>query len=78
MAAVEPNSSAAVLTCVWFGVVPGDPAPCAEVEQHGVGTAGSGSDSGRGRMVSTVQLYVIPSVENEESGGVHQQQPVAV
>lgn len=49
-----------------------------DIKQHGGGPADCGSGSGRGVLVSAVQLYVLSGVEDEESGGVSHQQPVAV
>lgn len=49
-----------------------------DIEQHGGGPAGCGSASGRGVLVSAVQLHLLSGVEGEESGGVGEQQSVAV
>lgn len=51
---------------------------CGDAEQNGGGPADCGSVSGRGVLVSAVQLYLQPGVEDEESVGVGYHQPVAV
>lgn len=48
------------------------------VERDGGGPAGGGCASGSGVLVSAVQLYLLSGVEDEESGGVGEQQPEAV
>lgn len=48
------------------------------IDHHGGRPAGGGYACGCGLLVPTVQLHLLPGVEDKESAGVGQQQSVAV